>query len=234
MDDGHSACGRAAQACAQAVIADVTADAGFAPHRDIAAASGFRAVQSTPLVDYAGRLIGMVSTHFRHPYRPPSRDLRIMDLYGDFAGEAVARHLGVPAGDGTGDPIGRAVISALLDPGDGHEPDVTVRPGHGDARGAPAGQSASLEDTMSRFAGDIVNRLFSAGMSLESARSIVGKGPAGDRVAAATGELDRLIRDIRTPIFIPADDGRRQVLDRGPDRWALPPGGPGGPLPPRS
>jgi hypothetical protein len=32
---------------------------------------------------------------------------------------------------------------------------------------------------MSRFAGDIVNRLFSAGLSLESARSIVGKAQPG-------------------------------------------------------
>jgi hypothetical protein len=224
VDDGHSACGRAAQACAQVVIADVTADAGFAPHRDIAATSGFRAVQSTPLVDYAGRLIGMVSTHFRRPHRPPARDLRIMELYGDFAGQAVARHLGVPAGDGTGDPVGRAVISALLDPGDGYEPNVTVLPGHGDALGGAVGQPAWLEDTMSRFAGDIVHRLFSAGLSLESARSIVGEGPAGDRVAAATDELDRLIRDIRTMIFSPAEDGEQHRPGRGPDRWTLPPG----------
>jgi hypothetical protein len=33
------------------------------------------AVQSTPLVDYAGHLIGMVSTHFRRPHRPSDRDL---------------------------------------------------------------------------------------------------------------------------------------------------------------
>ena len=105
VDDGHSACGRAAQAGAQAVIADVTADPGFAPHRDIAAASGFRAVQSTPLVDHAGRLIGMVSTHFRRPHRPAGTDLQIMELYGDFAGEALAWYLGAPAGDGPGAPV---------------------------------------------------------------------------------------------------------------------------------
>ena len=154
VDDTYSACGRAAQAGAQAVIADVTADPGFAPHRDIAAASGFRAVQSTPLADYAGRLIGMVSTHFRHPYRPPARDLKIMELYADFACEAVARNLGVPAGDGPGDPVGFAVISALLDPGDGHKRGATIPPGHGDARGRPVGRSASLENAMSQFAGD--------------------------------------------------------------------------------
>jgi signal transduction histidine kinase len=54
---------------------------------------------------------------------------------------------------------------------------------------------------MSRFAEDVVHRLFSIGLSLESARSIVGKGPADDRLAAATGELDRAIREIRTTVF---------------------------------
>jgi GAF domain len=133
--DGHSACGRAAKAYAQAVIADVNADASFARHREIAAASGFLSVQSTPLTDYAGHLIGMISTHFRRPYRPPGRDLRIMELYSDFAGEAVARHLGVPAGDSAGDLVGRAAISALLNPGDHQGPTVSALPGPADGRG---------------------------------------------------------------------------------------------------
>jgi hypothetical protein len=63
VDDDHSACGRAAKARTQTVIADVTADAGFERHREIAeiaAASGFRSVVSTPLMDYSGHLIGMV------------------------------------------------------------------------------------------------------------------------------------------------------------------------------
>jgi len=229
VDDDHSACGRAAQACAQVVIADVTADAAFAPHRDIAAASGFRAVQSTPLVDYSGRLIGMVSTHFRHPYRPSTRDLRMMELYGDSAGDAVARRLSVPAGDGTDDPIGRAVISALLDPGNGQESKVAAWPGQGNTRdgreGRSAGSSASLEDSMSRFAGDVVYRLFSAGLSLESARSIVGKGPAGDRVAAAIDEIDRTIRDIRTIVFSLNPDAERLSAGPAADRWTLSAGG---------
>jgi GAF domain-containing protein len=75
VDDDHSVCGRAARHCAQTVISDVTADPGFAPHRGMAAVSGFRAVQSTPLADHAGRLVGMVSTHFRRPHRPADLDL---------------------------------------------------------------------------------------------------------------------------------------------------------------
>ena len=46
-----------------------------------------------------------------------------------------------------------------------------------------------------------MNRLFSVGLSLESAGSIVGNGPAGDRIAAAADEVDRMIRDIRTALF---------------------------------
>lgn len=62
-------------------------------------------------------------------------------------------------------------------------------------------EAAAPEDTMPELAGYIVNRLFSVGLSLESARSIVGKGAAGDRIAAATSEIDRMIRDVRTAVF---------------------------------
>jgi len=88
-------------------VADVRADPGFTPHREIAAATGFNAVQSTPLADYAGHPIGMVSTHFQRPHRPSDRDLRIMELYADFAGEALTAHLGRPSGDGPAGPAGR-------------------------------------------------------------------------------------------------------------------------------
>ena len=123
-EDG-SVCGRAARQCAQTVITDVRADPDFAPHREIAAASGFRGVQSTPLIDYAGHLIGMVSTHYQRPHRPSDRDLRLIELYADFAGEAVSRHLG--ASRDPGDPVGRAVVSALLDPARVREPTVSVQ-----------------------------------------------------------------------------------------------------------
>jgi hypothetical protein len=96
-DDG-SACGRAAQDHAQVVITDVTTDPGFAPHREIALASGFRAVQSTPLVNRAGHLVGMVSTHYPEPTRPPRRDLQIAARFGALAGENLTTLLtGTPA-----------------------------------------------------------------------------------------------------------------------------------------
>jgi hypothetical protein len=126
VDDDGAVCGRAAKQCAQVVVDDVYADPGFAPHREIAAASGFRGVQSTPLADYAGRLIGTVSTHFQRPHRPSDRDLRVMELYADFAGDAVARHLGMPSEHDPGDPVGRAVISARLDLAQARQANVSV------------------------------------------------------------------------------------------------------------
>ena len=62
------------------------------------------------------------------------------------------------------------------------------------------------QDAMPELVGYIVNGLFSIGLRLESARSIVGNGPAGDRIAAATSEVDRMIRDSRTALFSPAED----------------------------
>jgi hypothetical protein len=47
-----------------------------------------------------------------------------MELYADFAGEAVTRHLGACAGPG--DPAGRGFITALLDPTRPRDASVSV------------------------------------------------------------------------------------------------------------
>ena len=93
VDDDGSACGRAARRSAQLVITDVITDPGFEPHREIAAASGFRAVQSTPLVDKAGRLVGVVSTHYPRPFALPARDMRIIKRYADLLGQVLGASL---------------------------------------------------------------------------------------------------------------------------------------------
>jgi len=90
VTDDRSACGRAAQHHAQVVITDVTTDPGFAPHREIALASGFRAVQSTPLLNRAGHLVGMLSTHYPRPTTPPRRDLQAVRRFGALAGESLS------------------------------------------------------------------------------------------------------------------------------------------------
>ena len=66
-----SACGRALLLRDTIVIHDVTTDPQFSPFRDIAERSGFRAVQSTPLVSSGDALLGIISTHGS---RSPTQD----------------------------------------------------------------------------------------------------------------------------------------------------------------
>jgi GAF domain-containing protein len=67
----------------------VTSDPDFAPHREIAAASGFQAVQSTPLLDSHGHVAGVLSTHYPLPHRPTDRDLALMRRHGELLGAAI-------------------------------------------------------------------------------------------------------------------------------------------------
>jgi PAS domain S-box-containing protein len=90
VDDG-SACARALHSGERILIADVALDPSFEPHRGIAAAAGFRAVQSTPLTSRGGSVLGMLSTHFCQPHRPSERDQRFLDLYARHAADLVER-----------------------------------------------------------------------------------------------------------------------------------------------
>ena len=73
------------------IVEDVQADPASAPHRQIAAAVSYRAVQSTPSFARAGELLGMVSTHFRQPRRPAPRERELPDLYVSIAAEMIER-----------------------------------------------------------------------------------------------------------------------------------------------
>jgi PAS domain S-box-containing protein len=89
--DDESGCARAMRQGEQVTIEDVEKDPAYAPYREIAAAAGYRAVQSTPLISRRGDLIGILSTHFRHPHRPTDRELRMLDLYARQAADVIER-----------------------------------------------------------------------------------------------------------------------------------------------
>jgi PAS domain S-box-containing protein len=86
-----SACGRSLRTGNRIIIEDVELDADYAPHRAIAAATGYRAVQSTPLLGRDGTPIGMFSTHFRKPHRPAELELIRFDLYASQASQFIER-----------------------------------------------------------------------------------------------------------------------------------------------
>lgn len=90
----RSGSGRAPGRRAQRVIADIRADAGCAAHRGIAVASGFRGVLSTPLVQLAGDVHGVISTYFAQTHRPSRRELEIMQWYADHITAALTQTQG--------------------------------------------------------------------------------------------------------------------------------------------
>jgi signal transduction histidine kinase len=52
---------------------------------------GIRAVQTTPLIARGGRLLGMMSTHWRLPHEPAERDLRLLDVLARLAADLIER-----------------------------------------------------------------------------------------------------------------------------------------------
>jgi len=83
-----------------------------------------------------------------------------------------------------------------------------VRP----VRGPPPGKAGvwaqvilRLAQDHERVAGDlndiVVNRLFAAGLALETALGLMGDHPAAGKVQEAIGEVDLAIRDFRAALF---------------------------------
>jgi PAS domain S-box-containing protein len=95
VHEGHAACGTALRTGRRVVIEDVTASPVFAgtPALDVLLSAGVRAVQTTPLVGRSGRLVGMLSTHYRTPCRLADRDLHVLDLLARQAADWIERTL---------------------------------------------------------------------------------------------------------------------------------------------
>jgi PAS domain S-box-containing protein len=79
---GVGACGRALERGERVIVEDVEQSPVFVgtPALEIQLKAGVRAVQSTPLVSRSGKLLGIFSTHYKMPYRPDQRSLRLLDL----------------------------------------------------------------------------------------------------------------------------------------------------------
>jgi two-component system CheB/CheR fusion protein len=88
-------CGAALRAGRRVVVPDVEACEFMAGTNDLAAyrRAGIRAVQTTPLFSRGGRLLGMISTHWRNPHEPSDRDLRLLDVLARQAADLVERAL---------------------------------------------------------------------------------------------------------------------------------------------
>ena len=90
---GESTCGTALERGERVEVGDVTDSAIFAGKPILAAvlAAGIRALLSTPLISRSGRLVGMLSTHYRSARSPADRDLPILDLLARQAADWIER-----------------------------------------------------------------------------------------------------------------------------------------------
>lgn len=86
-----SACARVLGTGERMIIEDVMLDAAFEPHREVAAAAGYRAVHSTPLKAHDGSIVGIVSVHFPEPRRLPQLDQQLLDMHARLAADVIAR-----------------------------------------------------------------------------------------------------------------------------------------------
>lgn len=88
LNDG-SVCSRAMEAGKTIFIEDLTKDELFAKHLYLAIQNNIVAVQSTPLICSNGRLIGMVSTHFKIPKKPSKEALAKFESFCRDAAEKI-------------------------------------------------------------------------------------------------------------------------------------------------
>ena len=84
-------CARAIKSRNRVVIDDIEIEALSEPQLRMAAAGGYRAMQSTPLLSRGGNLLGVLSTYCRNPSKLTERDFKILNLYGRFTADLIER-----------------------------------------------------------------------------------------------------------------------------------------------
>lgn len=203
VTDQDTPCGRTAAEGEVVVVADIRRDQEFVQIHPAATEAGVRSLQTTPIRDYAGRTIGVLSTLWRRPHRPSPEDMSLLDLFAGFAGDQLTRFLRmVPAAadphaipDGAIEAVARAVIAPLLTPPEPLDAEVRqARATHGLDATAPA----PLVDGLPAFTEQIVSGLLAAALTLDSAKSMVPDGPAAERLSAASEVIDRMLHQVRS------------------------------------
>ena len=190
---------RAVRQHRQVVIVDVDADDDTGPPQQGAPAVEFRAIQATPIVSSRGKVVGVLSTQHRRPLLPPTEDLRLLEVYAGLIGVELDR---LPDAWSAGDASAEVPPALRWTP----SPHGTSRPAR------PLGATGVPSDTLGELAEYLVTGLFSVGLRLDSARSMLDDGPVAERLAAASRDIDTMIRRVRAiltdggPGAAPTDD----------------------------
>jgi two-component system, chemotaxis family, CheB/CheR fusion protein len=88
-----AAAGRALATRQQVIIEDIEKEPSFRAGLEWAAQAGFRAIQTTPLVVSDGKVVGMLSTHFRGPRVFSAHDIRLLAICARQASDSINAYL---------------------------------------------------------------------------------------------------------------------------------------------
>jgi PAS domain S-box-containing protein len=93
VNQGHAACGTALRDAQRVIVEDITKSPIFIGSQALKVMldAGARAVQSTPLIDQSGQVLGVFSTHYRTARRPLESELRSLDVLARLAAELIKR-----------------------------------------------------------------------------------------------------------------------------------------------
>jgi PAS domain S-box-containing protein len=82
IDSSNSTCGAALRTGKRVIAPDIEKCDFMTGSEDRAMylQTGIQACQTTPLISRSGKIVGMISTHWREPHHPSERDLRMFDL----------------------------------------------------------------------------------------------------------------------------------------------------------
>jgi len=91
--DSKCTCGRALATGKRVLASDVEKTTFMAGSADLTTYrnTGIRAVQSTPLFSRRGKLVGMISTHWKEVHEPTERELRSLDILARLAADLIER-----------------------------------------------------------------------------------------------------------------------------------------------
>ncbi|HZP18502.1 MAG TPA: ATP-binding protein, partial [Terriglobales bacterium] len=91
--DSACACGVAFRTGKRVIVPDVESCEFMAGTEDQQAyrQAGIRACQTTPLIGRSGRIVGMISTHWKQAHQPSERDFRLLDILARQAADLIER-----------------------------------------------------------------------------------------------------------------------------------------------
>ena len=93
VDSAGSTCGAALRTGQRVIVSDAEQCEFMAETEDLTVffETGIRSCQTTPLRSRNGKLVGMISTHWREPHQPSEHDLRLFDILARQAADLIER-----------------------------------------------------------------------------------------------------------------------------------------------